>query len=112
MLKDLLRNASKKTIESYSVKPEKMSMDMPVAESKKEHYPSIHLSNKILPEIEEWKDGEDYVIVLKVTQVGSSSYSHGGKKSISADFEVKEAAYVESRQADDNKKEKIKKLYS
>lgn len=117
MLSELLRSASKKTIESYSIKPEKSGYtDSPISESKKEHYPTISISNKILPEIEEWKDGEEYVIVLKVKQVGSSSYSHNGKNDAHADLEVREAAYIEQekeeKEDNDESTDKIKKIYS
>ncbi len=39
-----------------------------IHEEDREVFPTIKLSEKELPELKDWKTGEDYILVVKVTQ--------------------------------------------
>lgn len=93
MLAEILKRAENESIESYKTKPHSAKEEMPEAfDEKRKRYPQLYLNDDVIPEIADWKDGEDYVVVLRLTQTGSSS--HDGHAS--ADFEIKEAAVIDA----------------
>lgn len=50
--------------------------------------PSFQANAKQIPEITDWKVGEEYTIVVKVEMKRMSSYDNGTKKSTDASFDV------------------------
>ena len=73
-----------------------MPSDMP------EVYPSFHLDETQLPEIRDWKIGEEYTIQLKVRQTGARE---GRSEEVMGEFEVLAVGVV------DTKAEKKEKEY-
>lgn len=71
------------------VKPKKRGemYDEPI-KGEKEYYPEISIDHSTLPAIKDWKVGEEYLITMKVKQVGQTDdkYSHRGS------FEIREIA--------------------
>lgn len=104
MLKEVIEKAAADTIESYKVEPEsEKERGLETYDPDKKRYPSIHLSTDVIPEIKDWENDKEYVVVLRVKQTGSSSYN--GR--FSADFDIKEAAVIDADAADeDDEKEK------
>lgn len=50
--------------------------------------PTLHLTDKDLPVIKEWKVDQTYEVALKIKQTGIRTQDYGGNKEICADFEV------------------------
>lgn len=51
--------------------------------------PSFRLDDTQLPEIKDWKTGEEYIITVKVKQMGSEIIEHGNRKGgLCNDFNV------------------------
>lgn len=50
--------------------------------------PSFSANEKQIPEIADWKVGEEYTLVVKIKMKSMSSYDNGTKKSTNASFDV------------------------
>lgn len=60
-------------------------------EEDKGYLPSFELDDAQLPEIKDWKTGEEYTITMKVKQKGSRIIGHGNRKGgLLNDFDVTE----------------------
>lgn len=101
MLKELLDKKLKE------VKPEKMEEP----EEKEEHYHTFHLDSETLPEIKNWKIGEDYYVVMKVTQTSMDAYKNKEEEKYHCCFEIKEIGVVDGKDDKESMKEEIKKKY-
>ena len=65
--------------------------------------PTLHLSDKDLPESKDWETGKTYNVTAKIKKVGHSEDMFGGKdKSVSSRFEVHNIS--SSKDDKDNKK--------
>lgn len=54
-----------------------------------DYKPTLHVSDKDLPEIKKWKVGEEYEIIIKVTQKSASVIElPNGEQQVNASFEV------------------------
>lgn len=91
------------------VKPEKM--DMPESS---EYYPSVHFDSKTLPEIKDWKVGEEYVVVVKAKMKSYSEHKEGAD----ASFDIVEIGVLDKEVDDkddegdmETSKAKLKKKY-
>lgn len=70
---------------------------MPVLEPQKMTIYGI--SEEQLPEIKDWETGKDYIIVLKVTQVGNHLRGPEDDQELAADFDINQiAGYSESKE--------------
>lgn len=96
MLKELFNNSIKKTIEEYTVKPQSHKEEMVSGEE--ENFPTISINSDTLPEIEDWKDGEDYIVVMKLTQNGSNSMG----ETTCVRFQIKEIACVDDHSLEED----------
>lgn len=59
--------------------------------------PSLHLNNKDLPEIKDWKVGETYEVIVKLKMESKMDF----KKEISANFEISDILVPESENIDE-----------
>lgn len=96
MLKELLNEAAKKNVEEYKVKAQTSSEmyggELSVSGGKeKKYFPSINLYSSTLPEITDWKVGEDYYVLMKLTQKSLSV----SKDRADASFDITEIAVIE-----------------
>lgn len=91
------------------VKPEKGGS---MAGMNKPYYPNLYIDSQSLPEIKDWKVGEDYYLVVKVTQKSYSMRStDDGEMKGHADFDIKEIGVLDYKEENDEEKETIKKKY-
>lgn len=117
MLKDLFNDQTKKIVEEYTVKPEKMSSMCEGINTP--YFPTLSLNSKTIPEIKEWEVDGEYVVVLKIKQKSKSMYTEGKDEVYDARFDIKSVAVVENDEPDepDDKEEpkvsdsKIGKMY-
>lgn len=100
MLRDILAKMKPTDIEQYEVKPEKYS-GVPMGDT---YLPTLCLNDKALPEIKDWDVDGEYVLVLKVKQKSKSMNTQGKEERYHADFEIKEIAYLDTK--DDKKEDK------
>lgn len=96
MLKKMLEEKLKKVI------PKKTEM----VEEASEMYPTLFLSSDALPEIEDFEVGKDYELVLKVEQKSKNMRKEGKNNVCSAEFSIKKAGVLESKEDNKSIKEK------
>lgn len=88
------------------VKPKKIGM--PVEET--EYFPSFSLDTKTLEDIKDWEVGEDYYVVLKLTQKSKNVHEMDGKSHTSASFDIKEIGVLGEDEGEGSEGEEKKKL--
>lgn len=101
-LKALLTEDALKTAETYKIKPETADehygMGSLESSKKKEYYPQITIESDDVPEVKEWNEDEDYVIVIRGTLVSMDSRS--GKRRVTLD--IKEIGVVNEEDEEEN----------
>lgn len=104
MLKDLLNESVKKTVKAYTVKPEKMDLNV---EKGIKFYPSMHIDSEMLPEVKDWDVGEEYYVVMKVRQKSKSMEASDKGERCNGYFDIYEIAALEAPESkEDETKEK------
>ena len=61
-------------------------------EDEEKHYPTFRLKSSDLPALKDWDVGDDYVLVMRVSQ---KSKDERGKDNIESEFEIKALAPLE-----------------
>lgn len=76
-------------IKLKKIEPEKMEMGMEMKGMR--FLPTLYLDSKQVPEIADWKVGEEYMLVLKVKQTSKSENDKekdGKVNSVRAEFDI------------------------